>query len=616
MLKKASIGIDSIAYVLILIFAALQFVFYLRSPGFINGDATYVELARSITENLPYGYNYKAETRFPPGFPLILALMSLVTGFHFAAMIRAMAIFTGLGFVTSYHLLRKDVGHVCSTLICLLLISSSELFIFVTQSLSPEMPYLFFTFLFLLTARHLEVAKSIWARVALWLVAAFTLLASVALRTAAVALVVALALWLVISYIMERESSFSRLRIFLPLLILGTVLLALWQYWGRIMYVAEWPLQGYPGSYFSEIWLKRGVYPELGNASLGEIFSRLARNLVGYAVGLTAMLSRKEYIVPLWSSPAVIVPLVLASMGVVSKIRRTGGRVQDWYFVTYMAMFLLWPWDYEFRFFLPVAPLACLYLWCGTTELLRLGREKSKALAVASFPCCTVLAGHSAFHAWNMGTQPKLAAVFWLAVSMFSILALCKVSRQSTDGANSEKRIVKGPPLAEGRSLSCARTFALVLISAAVAIGVMMQFQIGRSNIDFDYTRLSDVNAAQYVARHTDQSAVLMAGHTSIVYHYSKRKVIWFPPITNPEILMDGIQKYKVNFIIVIERSQEYYLPPESVCFRALSRAYPRAFHLLYHDPSFDIYEVSADPLRFATHSGGGDGANRAEPSI
>jgi len=44
--------------------------------------------------------------------------------------------------------------------------------------------------------------------------------------------------------------------------------------------------------------------------------------------------------------------------------------VPEWYFVGHEAMYLLWPWDLELRFLLPVAPLAGLYAWRGGRRLL------------------------------------------------------------------------------------------------------------------------------------------------------------------------------------------------------------------------------------------------------
>src|SRR5437870_4776592 len=147
------------------------------------------------------------------------------------------------------------------------------------------------------------------------------------------------------------------------------------------------------------------------------------------------------------------------------------------------------------------------------------------------------------------------------------------------------------------------RVIALAVTLFLVVLGFIMQIQIGRANLSFDYLKLADVRAAKYVDLHLDKNAVVMAGHPDIVYHYCKRRVVWFPPISNPQVLMDGIQKHKVNFIVVIHRNVEYWLPPEHDCFKGLSEAYPGAFRLAYDDPSFNIYEVSNNARVSTGHS-------------
>jgi hypothetical protein len=83
-----------------------------------------------------------------------------------------------------------------------------------------------------------------------------------------------------------------------------------------------------------------------------------------------------------------------------------------------------------------------------------------------------------------------------------------------------------------------------------------------------------------------------MARHVPTVYHYSKRNVIWFPPSSNPQLLMDGILRHRVNFVLVVQRPFNYYLPPDDDCFEPLLAAYPDAFRSVYQSPKFKVFEV------------------------
>jgi hypothetical protein len=55
---------------------------------------------------------------------------------------------------------------------------------------------------------------------------------------------------------------------------------------------------------------------------------------------------------------------------------------------------------------------------------------------------------------------------------------------------------------------------------------------------------------------------------------------------------MDGILRNKVDFVLVVRRPYNYYLPPDDQCFTPLVKAYPGPFHLLYENPQFSVFQV------------------------
>jgi hypothetical protein len=83
-----------------------------------------------------------------------------------------------------------------------------------------------------------------------------------------------------------------------------------------------------------------------------------------------------------------------------------------------------------------------------------------------------------------------------------------------------------------------------------------------------------------------------MARHVPTVFHFSDRQVVWFPMSTDPHLLMDGILRNKVDFVLVVRRPYNYYLPPDDQCFAPLVKAYPGSFHLLYENPQFSVFQV------------------------
>jgi hypothetical protein len=103
-----------------------------------------------------------------------------------------------------------------------------------------------------------------------------------------------------------------------------------------------------------------------------------------------------------------------------------------------------------------------------------------------------------------------------------------------------------------------------------------------------------DVQAGEWVNAHTSSDAVIMARHVPIVYHYAQRNTVWFPPSTNPQMLMDGIQSHKINYVIVVERDDTFYLPKDEDSFAALYKSFPDKMRLVYQAPELKIFQVIA----------------------
>jgi hypothetical protein len=105
----------------------------------------------------------------------------------------------------------------------------------------------------------------------------------------------------------------------------------------------------------------------------------------------------------------------------------------------------------------------------------------------------------------------------------------------------------------------------------------------------------ADAKAGAWIRSHSDTNAVIMARQVPTVCHYSNRRVIWLPPSSDPQLLMEGTLKHQVNFVIVVRREDSYYLPPDEDCFAGLLNAYPSAFRLVCETPEFRVFEVTRD---------------------
>jgi hypothetical protein len=563
---------------------ALPFFLYPRAGDLIS-DATYYELARSLADDGWYGYNSRTETMLPPGFPAVIALLRFCFGDGYAVFIRSMAVFATLALLATYALFRREVGRGPAAAICLLVGSSPVLFDFSTRLLFSDLPYLFTSTLALLAARQLDGAATRRARAALWLSVAGLLACSLLLRSAAVTLLGALAAWLAFSAAVRYVDLRARLRAFLPLLALAVAIQGAWMAWAAAHEKLVWPLGGYPGSYTSQIELKAGNHPELGKASLADIPARVEENVVAHSAGLLRVVLRR--LSPLWCdytwySPLIVGTVMLILLGLSRSPWVTGSGLLQWYFVCHEAMYLLWPWDLEIRFLLPAVPLACVYLWRGGCALADLLRREPRKTAAALLALSALMGLYPAYLVIS-GQGGKKALVIWAAV------AVCSAAVAGLRGP----RAYLASALSRPRVLGAA---AAAVVATLVGIGVAMDVRSGLDNLNFDVKQADhypDIEAGQWVASHTASDAVVLARKEDLVYHFSSRKVIWFPPSSDPKLLMDGIAKYHVDWVVVVEREDSYFLPADDACFARLEETYPGAFRLVHRGPNNRIYQVT-----------------------
>jgi hypothetical protein len=365
----------------------------------------------------------------------------------------------------------------------------------------------------------------------------------------------------------------------------------------------------------SQLKVKNGHYPELGMATLSDIPRRVERNLVTRTAGFGQIMTRR-YISPFWSSPAVFGVLFLILLGLASSFRNAG-ELHDWYFLWYEAMFLVWPWDYRDRFVFPIVPLACLYLWRGVKVARDYSIRRPKAVGVCFILCGVVLGVASvAFargilavpvatdHPRGDHLQPLAAAFFW---GMLAVAGLLLVRLHSTREARGDAPLSSWQTrIANFEDSVSLRFVAILALAVLVGYGIRLQLGKGRYNMWLDIKQQASyplVEAADWIRTQEPANLVIMARDPGMFFHYTGRRVVWFPPISDPNVLMEGIRRHHVGAIIVMNPPSRYWLPTEDVCFQSLARAYGSAFRLSHWDPNFQVYEVLLPPDRTSNAS-------------
>jgi hypothetical protein len=414
------------------------------------------------------------------------------------------------------------------------------------------------------------------------------LVSSILLRSTGIALAGGLLGWLFISQHRKRTNTAVRHAFFLTIVILGVATEASWIFWANHHPVTEWPVHGFQESYLAQLRLKNGNNPELGMATWQDVLKRPLENEDDMATAMGALFSHKDT-APAWYSPATVIPLALLLLGLGISFFRSGGDITEWYFLAYQVIYLFWPWNYEWRFQIPVAPLAALYMWRGL-RLLWYWAKMSPRLTYAVSTAMAV-SGTLATALWGMHTRHPsglLCLVLWL---LAGILFMTFLRPDAVRKASfSQYRYPESAKLAR---TSVVRLACMIALTCMVATGVWAQVREGIDNLHRVPEMDANIEAAQWVRAHSAPDAVVMARWESMVYHYSGRRVIWFPASTDPSLLMAGIRRFHISLIVLTEGDSDgsYWTPSDRRCFGTLLRTYPEMFHQVHRGGHEQIYE-------------------------
>ena len=607
---------DFLVYVLILCLGASQWFFIARESDFPDDQVFWADAGRSLLEHGFYGINGNRETNMPPGLPAVVGVLETCFGNNPSIILHAMVLFGCLAFLACYELLRRQVPRLVAAAICLLVMSSVTNFSLVTQTIwPPGSLYMLTTLSALLVARDFEKARSLISRIALGMLLTALVVASLSLASAAIALLGAMVARIASTFIWTRRLALSRLSLYLPVLVVGLAVQGLWMHHGGVeasggSSASEWPLPGFPHSYLSQLMVKSGNDPDLGLAGPLDFAVRIADNARAHCELLSRILLRELPVVG-WTSIFVVLPLLFIALGWCDSVWVSkGGGLQEWYFAGYEFIYLLWPWQLEPRLFLPIAPLGFLFMWRGGSVFMRVARNYPREVSVVSLPVTTILAVGAWFsiHGSKINSQHRFIELedeFSFAVWVLLALLSAWVVWRDVAGLKSSSTLMQSLRRSSDALRINLRDMLAKIAAASVVglivLGLVLQVQGGRER-GAAGALSPDAQAGAWIRAHTDKDVVLMARHVPSVSHYSERKVIWFPPTSDANMLMDGIARHKIDFVIVVHRENPYYLPPDDLSFAKLLAAYRDDFRLEYEAPGFRIFRVISNDHRSSKH--------------
>jgi hypothetical protein len=593
-------AVDYLVYALLFVFGAFVFLYYQKTADFIGEDVFFADCARSLLQHGFYGLDGRPETTQPPGLSMILAGLFMVFGYGHAICLKAMAVFETLGFCCTYALLRRHLARAIAAPICLLLMSSPVLFTWATQGVFPAYPLFFTTIAALLVFEKYEGASSFRQRLP-WGIALTSLIAaSLMIASAALALLGSILVATLMTFFTDKRRAVVRLKTLAPVFLVSLSVQVVWML--QKPAPLEWRIPGYPASYWNQLEVKKGNYPELGLATLTDIPQRIAGNVVAQTDSITQVVMRHGLNESkVW---VIVIPGLLAAAGWIYSVWQTKGTSPlDWYFAAYEFIYLMWPWNFELRFLIPIAPLICYYVWKGIRAMHEAVLRNARVFGFAGLPVGLFL-GMAGLRDSGPGLFPDvLIAPLWI------LFAACSLRMIQTGRPLSflyrermDKWLLSPMGSWNVTPWRVGVQFGWALFVVLLITGITLQAAVAQKNITTPEQALAndltlnamalDLESARWISSHTSSTSVVMARHLPIVSHYANRRMVWFAPISDPDTLLSGIFRHQVDYIIVIKHRVPYYLPDDDSCFDPMLAKYGSSFQLVFHDSNVRIYHV------------------------
>jgi hypothetical protein len=327
-------------------------------PATFGDNAIYMILGKSLADGTGYRNIYlpnaPVHTQFPPGFPLMLAGITLLFGGVNVLASKLFVVLTGIGAMFFIYRL-CELTFPKRTWPVMALFASVPALVENNHWVLSEMPFLlaFAATLYCLVLAD-QRPRAFAAR--LRIAACGLAVATVFIRTAGLAVVLGVLLF----FLVRR-----RYRDLILLLLLFVATTVPWQ-----LHNAR---TGETQPYLEQLLAKHPYFVELGRARISDWALRVWQNLRGYVAGVIPLMISPTRHNSSYESIAGIILSLLTAIGFTRSFRRPSPSTPTWHFGALQScalcvtpLLLGWPhiWLTE-RFLLPFLPLVVIFLFSG-----------------------------------------------------------------------------------------------------------------------------------------------------------------------------------------------------------------------------------------------------------
>ena len=318
-----------------------------------NDDAVYLLLARSIRD---FGYHdtylvgSPVHSQYPPGFPALLALLSVPFGERFNVFLAAIVLASVAALALLYDAIRRRHGSAIALTVIALCSVNPELIWYGGQLMS-ESTYMFFTTLAIwaVIREHDPVQEN--GRLTRWwpLIAAGAAVAAALTRMIGVTMIGALILlWLI-----ER-----RYRRALLLATPGIVAVGGWLVWSIIA----------PGKIVGRSYIADATFTADRDSALGVLIGRITTNVAGYLTNSIPSIIPQPTVAGTIADNVLGVVAILVFAAVGARVLWKDARIVAIYSAATALLLAAWAWQLS-RFLVPVLPFLLWMIVVGTLVL-------------------------------------------------------------------------------------------------------------------------------------------------------------------------------------------------------------------------------------------------------
>lgn len=567
---------------------ALLGAFYLGTVQslftFDHDMSLYLGLARSMARGEGFVFNGTFNEQVPPGLPVLLAPVAAVASVRDVSVFQSVVALFGILALYLTWAWARAANRPFPWLTALVVALIPGFYSAATGRVYAEVPYMVASLAVLWWAeRAVNPAGRALKPVTIAAVA-LCAVAVPALRTVGIALPTALVIAALHDSIRRRHSGLRTTDWRLAACTVAAASFAFILVWSRVVAAKASGVfgGGFAPSYMAHLTLRNAQVPDSGTISVPELVLRFPSGILRQSAHAAEMATGISWISPLWLSPFILLVGVVIAVGWWRTLKREQ-PLAAWYALLFVAIIAIWPFDEGQRFLVPIAPLLVAFAFDGARPVFdfvaaaAVSRRRGVPLLLGSAALLALLAARP----WSstLSRQDLIALAAWPI-----LLASWPLFRFLLER-------VTAPKLARVLGACWLVCFAL---GSSYQIGGIV---LARSHATPDTIRLVGTSrASDWLARHAEAEAVVMAGEYAAVHLRTDRRTVPLLLTGRVDALGAALRCTRPDYVVITDSLPDpYTLPVEPRRLEVMIASGAGSFEEVARFPAGRIFKFTAN---------------------